>query len=106
MNQEQEALKMLIALRRLRRARSQLMVCFLTLPLYVASLVLLLNNGRSIVYFMLFYMAVYAVFSINMVVRPCPRCRQQFFVRNFFLNPFTRKCMHCGESLQQHREKF
>lgn len=87
------------ALARLARARGYLLVCFYTLPLYVAGLVILLNNRRDITPFMLLYMALYALFAVNLVVRRCPKCRQQFFVRSLFLNPFTRKCLHCGTHL-------
>lgn len=88
-----------VALARLARARGYLLVCFYTLPLYIAGLVILLNNRRDITAFMLLYMALYALFAVNLVVRRCPRCRQQFFVRSLFLNPFTRKCLHCGTHL-------
>ncbi|MFM1896212.1 MAG: hypothetical protein RLZZ385_1286 [Pseudomonadota bacterium] len=94
-------------LARLQRARNSMLVCFFTLPLYVAGLLMLLNNGRTITLFMVSYMVVYAVFAVNMVVRPCPRCGEQFFVRRFFLNPLARRCMHCRLALPaRHREKF
>ncbi|MBL4820580.1 MAG: hypothetical protein JKY98_06275 [Gammaproteobacteria bacterium] len=86
------------ALHKINRARSRLMVCFWTLPIYVVALVLLLNEGRSGTVFMLVYMGVYALFAIDMVIRECPGCRNQFFVKGFFLNCFTRTCMHCGLS--------
>ena len=85
-------------LHRIDRSRSRLMVCFYTLPLYAIALVSLLNQGRSITIFMFVYMAVYAVFAVDMVIRVCPRCGKQFFVKAFFLNFFTRRCVHCGLS--------
>ena len=95
------------ALRGIARARSYLLVCFYTLPLYIGALLLLLNNGRSITGFMFVYMAVYAVFAVNMAVRRCPRCYQQFFVRHIFLNMVTKRCTHCNQPLQSgHLEKF
>lgn len=80
----------------IRRARSQLMVCFLTFPLYVWGVITLLNNGHSINWLMLVYMLVYAVFGINCSVKRCPRCQGQFFVKKYFLNPMRRSCAHCG----------
>ena len=95
------------SLRQIARARSYLLVCFYTLPLYIAGLIMLLNDGRSITALMYVYMLVYAVFAINMALRRCPRCQEQFFVRHVFLNVVTRKCTHCGQSLRPvHHEKF
>ena len=85
-------------LHRVNRSRSRMLVCFYTLPLYVIALVLLLNEGRSVTTFMFVYMAVYAVFAVDMVIRECPRCGEQFFVRGFLLNFFARRCVHCGLS--------
>ena len=83
-------------LHKIDRARSRLLVCFYTLPLYIIALLVLLNQGRRITLIMFVYMSVYAVFAIDMVVKQCPVCREQFFVKRFFLNFFTRKCVHCG----------
>lgn len=80
----------------IRRARSHLMVCFLTFPLYVWGVTRLLNNGQDITWLMLVYMVLYAVFGINASVKRCPRCQGQFFVKKYFLNPFRRSCAHCG----------
>lgn len=84
------------ALRLIRRTRNYLMVCFLTFPLYVYAVTELLGNGRDITWLMLGYMLLYAVFGINASVKRCPRCREQFFVKKYFLNPFRRSCAHCG----------
>lgn len=83
-------------LRILRKARNYLMVCFLTFPLYVYAVTELLGNGQDITWLMLGYMLLYAVFGINMSVKRCPRCHEQFFVKKFFLNPFRRSCAHCA----------
>ncbi|MDP2126436.1 MAG: hypothetical protein Q8K97_03575 [Pseudohongiella sp.] len=80
----------------IRKARNYLLVCFLTFPLYVYAVTELLGNGLDITWLMLGYMLLYAVFGINMSVKRCPRCHQQFFVKKYFLNPFRRSCAHCG----------
>ena len=80
----------------IRRARSQLMVCFLTFPLYVWGITTLLNNGHEITWLMVVYMVLYAVFGINCSVKRCPRCHGQFFVKKYFLNPMRKSCAHCG----------
>ena len=85
-------------LHKVDRARSRLMVCFYTLPIYMIALVMLLNEDRNVTVFMFVYMAVYAGFAIDMVVKSCPGCNKQYFVKTFFLNFFTRKCVHCGLS--------
>ena len=85
-------------LHKIDRARSRLMVCFYTLPIYIVALVMLLNESRNVTFFMFVYMAVYAVFAIDMVVKSCPSCNKQYFVKSFFLNFFTKKCVHCGLS--------
>ena len=92
-------------LKKIDRARSKLMVCFYTLPVYMIALVMLLNQGRDVMLFMFVYMAVYAIFAIDMVVKVCPGCNEQFFVKSFFLNFFTRKCVHCGLSSRDNRSE-
>ena len=88
--------QVLAVLKRIKRARSQLLVCFMTLPLYVMAVAGLVGNGQDISVLMLAYMALYAGFGINLSVKRCPRCHQQFFVKQYFLNPFPSKCAHCG----------
>ena len=100
-----EQLKQEQQLHRIDRSRSRLMVCFYTLPLYIIALVMLLNEGRSITVLMFVYMAVYAIFAVDMVIRVCPRCGEQFFVKAFLLNFFTRRCVHCGLSCRRHDHK-
>jgi hypothetical protein len=82
----------------IRQARSHLMVCFLTFPLYVWGVMQLLENRQDITWLMLAYMALYAGFGINASVKRCPRCHGQFFVKKYFLSPFRRSCAHCGLS--------
>lgn len=95
----QDAARQLRIKQRLRlidRSRSRLIVCFYTLPLYAVAVILLLNRGLGVTALMFVYMGLYAIFAVDMVVKNCPRCGQQFFVKAFFLNFFTRKCVHCG----------
>ncbi len=86
------------SLRRIARARTRLVVCFWTLPVYVVAIWMLLNNGRNIDSMMWIYMGVYALFAIDMSMRNCPVCRKQFYVKNIFMNLLTRRCVHCGQS--------
>lgn len=88
--------QVLAVLKQIKRARSQLLVCFMTLPLYVMAVAGLVGNGQDISVLMLAYMALYAGFGINLSVKRCPSCHQQFFVKQYFLNPFPSKCAHCG----------
>lgn len=85
-----------LILRKIARARIHLLVCFWTLPVYVIGLWLLLNSGRSIEYFMLVYMVVWAGFAIDMAMRRCPGCGKQFYVKTILLNLITQRCLHCG----------
>ena len=85
----------------IKRSRSRLMVCFLTFPLYVIAVTRLLNNGQDTTWLMLVYMAIYAAFGIAMTVKRCPDCNEQFFVKQYFLNPFRRTCAHCGLSYSE-----
>ena len=80
------------------KARTRLAVCFWTLPVYVAAIWVLLNNGRGIDSMMWIYIAVYAVFAIDMSMRECPSCHEQFYVKNIFLNLLTKQCVHCGQT--------
>lgn len=85
-----------IPLRKILRARTRLLVCFWTLPVYVFALWVLLSNGRNIDLFMFFYMAVWAGFAIDMSLRRCPKCNKQFYVKTILLNLISRRCVHCG----------
>lgn len=100
---EEEIQQLKVKLRRIERARSRLMVCFYTLPLYIIVLLMLLNESRGVTSLMFVYMAVYAIFAVDMVIRVCPRCGEQFFVKVFFLHFFTRRCVHCGLSCRPPR---
>ncbi len=82
----------------IRRSRMRLLVCFLTFPVYAWAITALLNQGNDITLYMILYMIIYAVFGINASVKRCPSCGEQFFVRKYFLNPFTSSCQHCGLS--------
>ena len=86
------------SLRRIARARTRLVVCFWTLPVYVVAIWLLLNNGRNIDSMMWIYMAVYAGFAIDMSMRYCPVCRKQFYVKSIFLNLLSTRCVHCSQA--------
>jgi prolipoprotein diacylglyceryltransferase len=79
------------------RSRTRLLVCFLTLPLYVIAVWVLLSNSREVGALMWIYIALYSVFAIDMVRRRCPSCGEQFFVKSILLNLFTTRCVHCDE---------
>lgn len=79
------------------RSRTRLLVCFLTLPLYVIAVWVLLSNSREVGALMWIYIALYSVFAIDMVRRRCPSCGEQFFVKSILLNFFTTRCVHCDE---------
>jgi len=36
------------------------------------------------------------VFAIDMAIRKCPRCGNQFYVKSIWLNLITKTCVHCG----------
>ena len=86
------------AVKVLLRSRTRLLVCFLTLPLYIAAVWALLSNGREVGSFMWVYIALYSLFAIDMVRRRCPSCGEQFFVKSILLSLVTKRCVHCGES--------
>ena len=58
--------EVLAVLKQIKRARSQLLVCFMTLPLYVMAVAALVGSGQDISVLMLAYMALYAVFGMNL----------------------------------------
>lgn len=88
------------SLRKIRRARTRLLVCFWTLPVYIIAVWLLLSNGRSVNSIMWVYIALYALFAVDMARRSCPQCKEQFFVKTVLLNLRTRRCVHCELPLQ------
>ena len=82
--------------RELSRARTRLLVCFWTLPVYIIAIWILLNNRRDIDAIMFIYMGMWAGFAIDMARRRCPICKEQFYVKNIWLSLRTRRCVHCG----------
>lgn len=99
-------------LRQISRARTRLLVCLGTLPVYMVAVWFLLENQRSVDSFMFMYMAVWSGFAVDMARRRCPNCGEQFFVKVVFLNLITRRCVHCSLALdgpkseQVERRKF
>jgi len=87
-------------LHKIGRARTRLLVCFWTLPVYVVVVWMLLDNGRSVDSIMWVYMAMYALFAVDMSRQRCPNCHNQFFVKTILLNLLTKKCVHCEQSFQ------
>lgn len=83
-------------LHQIKRARTRLLVCFLTLPVYIVAVWILLNNQSYTDSFMFFYMALWSVFAVDMARRRCPNCGEQFFVRYILLNLRSHRCVHCG----------
>ncbi|PCJ25727.1 MAG: hypothetical protein COA96_06790 [SAR86 cluster bacterium] len=94
-------LKMQSTLRKIRRARTRMLVCFWTLPVYIISVWVLLNNERDVDTLMWIYMALYAIFAVDMSRRRCPKCHGQFFVTTIWLNLITSKCVHCQISFKR-----
>lgn len=88
-----------VNLRKIGRARIRLLVCCWTLPVYIIGIWTLLDNGRAIDTFMFVYMALFAGFALDMSLRRCPRCHQQFFVKSILLNLISRRCVHCGVAI-------
>ena len=87
--------------RELGRARTRLMVCFWTLPVYVVAIWILLNNQKDIEVLMYIYMGLWAGFAVDMARRNCPVCHQQYFVKNILLSLRKKSCTHCGFPLSQ-----
>jgi|GEM_PF-1060425 len=82
-------------LRQISRSRTRLLVCMLTLPVYMVAVWLLLKNQRGIDTFMFLYMAMWAAFAVDMARRRCPLCGKQYFVKSVFLNLISKRCVHC-----------
>lgn len=92
-----------VVLRKISRARTRLIVCFWTLPVYIVAIWVLLDNGGNIALLMWIYMALYAGFAVDMATRRCPDCGNQFFVKTILLNLITSQCQHCGLALKPSR---
>lgn len=84
------------ALKKVLRARTRLLVCFATFPVYAIGVWLLLSSGRSIEGFMFVYMGLWSAFAFDMTLRKCPACNKQFFVRSILMSLTSKKCVHCG----------
>ncbi|MFK7864570.1 MAG: hypothetical protein AB8B95_10140 [Pseudohongiellaceae bacterium] len=90
------------------RARTRLLVCLATFPVYGCGVWILLSNGRSVDEFMFIYMALWSAFALDMSLRKCPSCQEQFFVKSILMSLRTKKCVHCGfgkESLSHPQTK-
>lgn len=86
----------MVALKKVLRARTRLLVCFATFPVYAIGVWLLLSSGRSIEGFMFIYMGLWSAFAFDMTMRKCPACKKQFFVRSILMSLTSKKCVHCG----------
>ncbi|NKB34892.1 MAG: hypothetical protein GKR91_17490 [Pseudomonadales bacterium] len=84
------------SVRKIYRARTRLIVCLWTLPVYVLTVWILLSNRQPIDMFMFFYFALCAGFWLDMAWRKCPACGKQFYVKSLLLNLVTHKCVHCS----------
>lgn len=78
------------------RARTRLLVCLATFPVYGIAVWVLLSNGRSIDGFMFIYMALWSGFALDMSLRKCPACKEQFFVKSILMSLRSKQCVHCG----------
>ncbi|MDP6415068.1 MAG: hypothetical protein QGG54_08605 [Gammaproteobacteria bacterium] len=87
------------ALRKISRARTRMIVCVLTLPVYIFVVWELLADQRNIGSIMLVYMAIWTVFAIDMASQRCPACGNQFFVKVVMLNLLSHRCRHCDLEL-------
>ncbi|MDD9894906.1 MAG: hypothetical protein OXU66_07845 [Gammaproteobacteria bacterium] len=83
-------------IRKIYRARTRLIVCLWTLPVYILTVWILLSNRQPIDLFMFFYFALCAGFWLDMAWRKCPACDKQFYVKSILLNLITHKCVHCS----------
>ncbi|MGI9250867.1 MAG: hypothetical protein ACR2PR_06680 [Pseudohongiellaceae bacterium] len=92
------------ALQKIHRARIRMIVCMLTLPVYGVAVWILISNNRNIDALLWIYMGCWAVFAIDMAIRKCPRCGEQFYVRTLILNLITKRCVHCGLSEESIKE--
>lgn len=82
--------------KKIYRARTRLVVCLCTLPIYILTVWILLSNRQPIDLFMFFYFALCAGFWLDMAWRRCPACEKQFYVKSILLNLMTHKCVHCS----------
>ena len=87
-------------IKKVYRARTRLIVCFWTLPIYISIVWFLLLNRQSVDLFMLFYFVLCASFWLDMAWRKCPACKKQFYVKSILLNLVTRKCVHCSVDMK------
>ena len=83
-------------IRKVHRARTRLLVCFWTLPVYILIVWFLLINRKSVDVFMLFYFVLCAGFWLDMAWRKCPACIKPFYVKSLLLHLVTKKCSHCS----------
>jgi hypothetical protein len=86
----------MVAVKKVLRSRTRLLVCLATFPVYAIGVWLLLSSGRSIEGFMFVYMGLWSAFAFDMIYRKCPACNKQFFVRSILMTLRSKKCVHCG----------
>jgi len=84
------------ALKKILASRTRMLVSFATLPVYMVGVWLLLANGKAIDGFLMFYCALWGVFAVDMMLRKCPACGEQFFVKDIIMSFRVKKCVHCG----------
>lgn len=45
---------------------------------------------------MLLGMGLTGISVLRWTLSACPNCRNLFFVKSYWSNPFSRRCLHCG----------
>lgn len=87
-------------LKKILASRTRMLVSFATLPVYMIGVWVLLSNGKAIDGFLMFYCAVWGLFAVDMMLRKCPACGEQFFVKEILMSFRSKKCVHCGLDMQ------
>lgn len=88
------------ALKKVLASRTRMLVSFATLPVYMIGVWVLLSNGSRIDGFLMFYCAVWGGFAVDMMLRKCPACGEQFFVKEIIMSFRSKKCVHCGLDME------
>ncbi len=92
--------KHLPVLKKILASRTRMLVSFATLPVYMIGVWVLLSNGKAIDGFLMFYCAVWGGFAVDMMLRKCPACGEQFFVKEILMSFRSKKCVHCGLDME------
>ena len=52
-------------------------------------------GSQAVLYLVIAWLGLFAIANARVHLSKCPRCRQRYHEKDWFHNPWTRRCLHC-----------